>query len=42
MSEFSLTPQLQLSVEQFYYLEARLLDSRQYQQWFELVSEDLR
>ena len=42
MSEFSLTPQLQLSVEQFYYLEARLLDGRQYQQWLELVSEDLR
>ncbi len=42
MSDFSLTPQLQLSVEQFYYLEARLLDGRQYQQWFELVSEDLR
>lgn len=42
MSVFKLTPELQLSVEQFYYQEARMLDSRQYQQWFALVTEDLR
>lgn len=42
MNPFSVTPELQLSVEQFYYQEARLLDSRQYQQWFALVTEELR
>ncbi|MEH6592036.1 MAG: aromatic-ring-hydroxylating dioxygenase subunit beta [Halioglobus sp.] len=42
MSTVNLTPELQLAVEQFYYQEARLLDSRQYQQWFALITEDLR
>ena len=42
MSTVNLTPELQLAVEQFYYREARLLDSRQYQQWFALITEDLR
>lgn len=42
MSKLTLTPELQLSVEQFYYREARILDSRQYQQWFALITEDMR
>lgn len=42
MSTVNLTPELQLAVEQFYYQEARMLDSRQYQQWFALLTEDLR
>ena len=37
-----LTPELQHSVEQFYYREARLLDNRQYQTWLTLVSESIR
>ncbi len=28
-------------VEQFYFREARLLDERRYQQWFELVDQDI-
>jgi len=31
----------QFSVEQFYYREARFLDSRQYRQWLALVSTDI-
>ncbi len=42
MSKVTLTPELQLSIEQFYYREARMLDSRQYQQWFALLTEDMR
>lgn len=39
MSDYhsSVTPELQFSVEQFYYREARLLDGRQYQSWLELI-----
>jgi 3-phenylpropionate/cinnamic acid dioxygenase small subunit len=37
-----LTPQLQLSLEQFYYREARLLDNRQYQTWLELCLPEIR
>jgi 3-phenylpropionate/cinnamic acid dioxygenase small subunit len=33
----AVTPELQLSIEQFYYREARLLDGRQYQTWLGLV-----
>lgn len=33
--------QQQFAIEQFYYREARLLDNRQYQQWFALVTEDI-
>jgi len=33
------TPELQRSLERFYHLEARLLDSRHYQQWLSLVSQ---
>jgi len=36
------TPQQQRALERFYYLEARLLDSRQYQQWLALVSPDIQ
>jgi 3-phenylpropionate/cinnamic acid dioxygenase small subunit len=36
------TPQQQLSLEQFYYAEARLLDNRQFQQWLALLSEDIQ
>ncbi len=42
MSKVTLTPELQLAVEQFYYREARMLDGRQYQQWFALLCEDMR
>ena len=35
-------PELQLAVEQFYYMEARLLDGRQYQTWLTLCSERIR
>jgi 3-phenylpropionate/cinnamic acid dioxygenase small subunit len=38
----SVSPELQLAVEQFYYREARLLDNRQYQTWLGLCSEDIR
>ena len=38
----TVTPELQLKIEQFYYREARMLDSRQYQQWFALLTEDVR
>lgn len=31
----------QRALERFYYYEARLLDSRQYQQWLALVTEDV-
>lgn len=36
------SPELQLAVEQFYYMEARLLDGRQYQSWLALCSENIR
>lgn len=38
----ALTPELQLSLEQFYYREARLLDSRRYQEWLALCTQDIR
>ena len=38
----SVTPELQLSVEQWYYAEARLLDNRQYKTWLGLCSEQIR
>jgi 3-phenylpropionate/cinnamic acid dioxygenase small subunit len=37
----SLTPELQLSLEQFYYREARLLDNRKYQDWLALCAPDI-
>jgi 3-phenylpropionate/cinnamic acid dioxygenase small subunit len=42
MSAVIVTPELQLELEQFYYREARMLDGRQYQQWFALLTEDMR
>ena len=35
-------PDRQRALEAFYYREARLLDNRQYRQWLELVSPDIR
>lgn len=37
----TVSPELQLEVEQFYYYEARLLDGRQYQSWLALCSESI-
>ena len=36
------SPDQQRALEAFYYLEARLLDNRQYRQWLALLSEDIR
>ena len=33
---------LQDRIEQFYYHEAELLDDRRFDQWFELLAEDIR
>lgn len=35
-------PVRQRGLERFYYREARLLDNRQYKQWLELVTQDIR
>ncbi len=35
------TPQEQRALERFYFHEARLLDSRQYNQWLQLVSAEI-
>ena len=37
----AVTPELQLSIEQFYYQEARLLDGRQYQTWLTLIDPEI-
>ncbi len=37
-----ISPAEQRALERFYFHEARLLDSRQYQQWLALVSPDIR
>lgn len=44
MSSMALTtsPDRQRALEAFYFREARLLDNRQYRQWLELVSPDIR
>jgi 3-phenylpropionate/cinnamic acid dioxygenase small subunit len=44
MSNLSLavSPDVQRSLERFYAYEARLLDSREYQQWLALVSPDIQ
>ncbi len=34
--------QLRHQVEDFYYLEAELLDERKLREWFELLAEDIR
>lgn len=36
------SPELQRSIERFYYHEARLLDNRQFQQWLALVMQDVQ
>jgi len=38
---FDTSPEQQRSLERFYHHEARLLDSRQYKQWLELIAEDI-
>ena len=35
------TPELQQEIEQFLYREARLLDDRNYEEWFALLADDL-
>jgi len=35
-------PALQHEIEQFLYLEARILDARKYDDWYELLADDLR
>ena len=35
------TPEQQRALERFYHYEARLLDSREYQQWLALISPDI-
>lgn len=44
MSELSLvtSPEEQRALERFYFHEARLLDARQYQQWLQLLSPEIR
>lgn len=37
----AINPALISRIEQFYYREARLLDERQYQQWFELADPEI-
>ncbi len=34
-------PELQWRVEQFLYAEARMLDNREFERWFELLSDDV-
>jgi len=36
------SPEQQRALERFYHHEARLLDSRQYQQWLALISKDIQ
>ena len=36
------TPEQQRALERFYHYEARLLDSREYQQWLALISPDIQ
>ncbi|MCX2982385.1 hypothetical protein EYC98_16090 [Halieaceae bacterium IMCC14734] len=40
-TSYPLNTEQQLQLEQYYYREARLLDSRQYQQWLTLLSQDI-
>ena len=42
MGDHLASPQEQRALEAFYFREARLLDSRQYQQWLALVDESIR
>ena len=36
------TPEQHRAIERFYHYEARLLDSREYQQWLTLISPDIQ
>jgi 3-phenylpropionate/cinnamic acid dioxygenase small subunit len=38
----AVTPELQLEVEQFLYHEARLLDDHRFEEWYELLADDLQ
>ena len=38
----AVAPEQQRELEQFYFHEARLLDNRQYLQWLDLLSKDIR
>ena len=35
------TPELQQEIEQFLYFEARILDDRRFERWYELLADDL-
>jgi 3-phenylpropionate/cinnamic acid dioxygenase small subunit len=35
------TPELQQEIEQFLYLEARILDDRDYHRWYDLLTDDI-
>ena len=35
------TPELQQQIEQFLYVEAQLLDNQEFDQWYELLADDL-
>jgi 3-phenylpropionate/cinnamic acid dioxygenase small subunit len=39
---YDTSPEQQRKLERFYHHEARLLDSRQYQQWLALLAEDIQ
>ncbi|GAB3453135.1 3-phenylpropionate/cinnamic acid dioxygenase subunit beta [Insolitispirillum peregrinum] len=41
VSAAAVTPELQFRIEQFLYLEAALLDERQFRQWLDLVADDI-
>jgi len=41
LSAVRVTPELQQEIEQFLYHEARILDDRKYEQWYELLADDL-
>ncbi len=38
----AVTPELHHAIEQFLYHEARLLDDRRFEEWYELLADDLR
>lgn len=40
--ELDATPRLQLEIEQFLYMEARLLDERRLAEWYTLMADDIR
>lgn len=40
--DFSATPALQQEIEQFLYMEAKLLDDRMYGEWYSLMADDLQ